>query len=158
MEREKRIILIGRTGCGKTTLMQAVEQTDIVYRKTQTVCHHLHFIDTPGEYLENRGFYKALIVSSYDADVIGFVQDCSRDDAWLPPMFASVFSKEVVGIVTKTDLASDPEQIRRAEAILRRAGVGRIFRVSSVQRQGTGELAQFLRQPSGGGQKTHIIR
>ena len=106
MEREKRIILIGRTGCGKTTLMQAVEQTDIVYRKTQTVCHHLHFIDTPGEYLENRGFYK----------------------------------------------------IRRAEALLRRAGVGRIFRVSSVQRQGTGELAQFLRQPSGGGQKTHIIR
>ena len=86
------------------------------------------------------------------------MQDCSRDDVWLPPMFASVFSKEVVGIVTKTDLASDPEQIQRAEALLRRAGVGRIFRVSSVQRQGTDELAQFLRQPPGRGQNTHITR
>ena len=34
-------------------------------------------IDTPGEYLENRGMYKALVVRGVEGDVIVFVQDAT---------------------------------------------------------------------------------
>jgi ethanolamine utilization protein EutP len=144
MMKGKKVILIGRTGSGKTTLIQSLEQDDIVYRKTQTIRNHLNFIDTPGEYLENRNYYKALIVSSYDADTIGLIQDCSHEDAWLPPLFASAFSKETIGIVTKTDLAKDDRQIRQAKELLIRSGARKIFCVSAINKQGIDDIAEYV--------------
>lgn len=144
MEKGKKIILIGKTGSGKTTLIQRIEEQRIEYCKTQTVRNYINFIDTPGEYLENRSYYKALIVSSYDADAIGLVQDCSSDEAWLPPMFASVFSKDTIGIVTKTDLAETDEQITRAEEHLKRAGATTIFHVSAVNDSGTEDIVEYI--------------
>lgn len=140
----KKIILVGKTGSGKTTLIQRAERQAMEYHKTQTVRHTLHFIDTPGEYLENRGYYKALIVTAADADAIGLVQDCSDDGTWLPPGFASAFSKEVVGIVTKTDKAGCGETIRRADAALDRAGAKRIFHVSAVNGEGMDPLLRYM--------------
>jgi len=144
MEKSKKIILIGKTGSGKTTLIQSIEEQNITDLKTQTVQNYMHFIDTPGEYLENRGYYKALIVSSYDADVIGLVQDCSTDDAWLPPMFASVFIKETIGIVTKIDLAENAKQIQLAKELLLRAGATKIFYVSAINNCGTEDIAKYI--------------
>ena len=144
MEKSKKIILIGKTGSGKTTLIQSIEEQSITDLKTQTVQNYMHFIDTPGEYLENRGYYKALIVSSYDADVIGLVQDCSTDDAWLPPMFASVFIKETIGIVTKIDLAENAKQIQLAKELLLRAGATKIFYVSAINNCGTEDIAKYI--------------
>ena len=144
MEKSKKIILIGKTGSGKTTLIQSIEEQNITDLKTQTVQNYMHFIDTPGEYLENRGYYKALIVSSYDADVIGLVQDCSTDDAWLPPMFASVFIKETIGIVTKIDLAENAKQIQLAKELLLQAGATKIFYVSAINNHGTEDIAKYI--------------
>ena len=36
-ERKKRIILIGRSAAGKTTLCQRINHEDLSYHKTQTV-------------------------------------------------------------------------------------------------------------------------
>lgn len=142
--RTRKIILIGKTGSGKTTLIQRIENRELEYHKTQTVQSHMNFIDTPGEYLENRTYYKALLVTSADADVIGLVQDASSDETWLPPMFSMAFAKESIGIVTKCDLAEDEEAIRRAERRLRDAGACRIFRVSSVLGDGVDELVRYM--------------
>ena len=52
-ERKKRIILIGRSAAGKTTLCQRINHEDLTYHKTQTVqVINQTMIDTPGEYLE----------------------------------------------------------------------------------------------------------
>lgn len=44
----KKIILIGRSGAGKTTLTQALKGEEIKYHKTQYVNYFECIIDTPG--------------------------------------------------------------------------------------------------------------
>lgn len=140
----KKTILIGKSGCGKTTLIQRIENDPIRYRKTQMVQHYLNFIDTPGEYLERRNMYRALIVSAADADIIGLVQECGADNTWIPPSFATTFAKEVFGIVTKADLAKSQTDIDFASGILRQAGVSRVFEVSAIEGTGIEALMEYL--------------
>ena len=45
-----KVMLIGRTGCGKTTLAQILNDEVIEYRKTQMILYEGEIIDTPGEY------------------------------------------------------------------------------------------------------------
>lgn len=44
----KKIILMGRSECGKTTLTQALKGDVISYHKTQYINHYDVVIDTPG--------------------------------------------------------------------------------------------------------------
>ena len=73
-KKTKRIILIGRSGAGKTTLCQYLNHEAIKYYKTQTVqVINQTMIDTPGEYLERTYMRGALMVTSTDADLIVLV-------------------------------------------------------------------------------------
>lgn len=47
----KRIMLIGPSRCGKTSLMQCWRGETLHYQKTQTIIWSPAAIDTPGEYL-----------------------------------------------------------------------------------------------------------
>lgn len=142
----RKTILIGKSTAGKTTLVQRIEELDMAYNKTQTVDYYINFIDTPGEYLENRGMRTALVVAAADADVIAFLQDCTQDTTWIPPGFASAFPKTVIGIVTKIDLATSSEQLEEARDYLELAGAQKIFEVSAVKNIGVDELVAFLNQ------------
>jgi len=64
----KKIILIGRSECGKTTLTQALRGEKISYHKTQYINHFDVIIDTPGEYAENKLLAGALALYAYEAD------------------------------------------------------------------------------------------
>ncbi len=138
----KRMLLIGRTGHGKTTLVQAVNRLDSVYRKTQALEFHPNMVDTPGEYIENRLFYKALIVTSAECDIIALVQACDTEDCIFPPGFASIFPKPVIGIITKADSVFCME----ANAImqLERSGAKEIYVTSSVTGEGMEAVRKLL--------------
>lgn len=138
----KRILLIGKTGSGKTTLSQALEGTVLQYKKTQAVSYSGCVVDTPGEYLENRRYYNALIASSTQCDVIGLIQDGTVTNSVFPPKFASMFTKKVIGIVSKLDLDSCNKD--RAEKFLRWAGVEEIVCISSVDKIGIADLENIL--------------
>lgn len=140
----KTLMLIGKTSCGKTTLTQALNQEALNYKKTQTVEITSGIIDTPGEYLENRSYYRALLVTSVDSDVIAMIQNCTEDESIFPPSFASMFSKPVIGIITKTDLCCDENKIKLAEEALRSAGVERIFKVNAFDRFGLEDLKNYI--------------
>ncbi|MFV0503948.1 MAG: EutP/PduV family microcompartment system protein [Lachnospirales bacterium] len=139
----KKIILIGKRESGKTTLIQRLLSNEVKYKKTQAIDIQMNFIDTPGEYLENKMFYKALIVTAVEADIIGFIEDCTSDEKWIPPLFSTTFSKETIGIVTKID-KGDYISIKNAEERLTEAGCSKIFKISALEKIGMLELKEYL--------------
>ena len=90
--------------------------------------------------LSSRG---ALMVTSADADTIVLVQDATEKGSMFPPAYSSMFAKPCIGVVTKSDLASEHE-ISNAKQYLKAAGAGEIFVVSSVTGEGVEELVKHL--------------
>ncbi|WP_297488551.1 EutP/PduV family microcompartment system protein [uncultured Cetobacterium sp.] len=122
-----KIMLVGRTGCGKTTLTQRLNKEVVKYKKTQMVSYEGDIIDTPGEYIENKGYYRALNVISMDADIIILIQSSLDDQTLFPPNFASMFNgKKIYGVITKIDI---DENIEQSESDLRNAGATEIFKI-----------------------------
>lgn len=139
----KKIMLVGETGAGKTTFCQALNQDTIEYKKTQAIDIINETIDTPGEYVENRFYYKALVVTSVEAEVIVLVQDATREQSIFPPGFATMFVKPVVGIITKID--KDNAQVEEASQMLLQAGVSEIFHISSTENFGIDRIRDYLK-------------
>ncbi|MCC8056684.1 EutP/PduV family microcompartment system protein [Cloacibacillus sp.] len=143
-DKRRRVIFIGASMAGKTTLTQAMMREELRYRKTQTLDIVGGFIiDTPGEYLERGGMRGALSVAAAEARLIVFLQSASAAQSFFPPSFASMFGKPVAGVVTKADIAS-PEEIAEAKRRLTRAGVGRIFVTSAYTGEGIQEFVDFI--------------
>ena len=98
-----KIMLIGPSAAGKTTLIQRLRDREIKYDKTQAIEYIGNYIDTPGEYMQQRGYWGSLTITSHDADIIGLVQDSSSEDCWFSGGLTSKFEKPVIGILTKID-------------------------------------------------------
>ncbi|MBS6195921.1 MAG: EutP/PduV family microcompartment system protein [Clostridiales bacterium] len=144
-KKPKRIILIGRSMAGKTTLCQYINNEDLKYHKTQTIqIINGNVIDTPGEYLERTYLRGALTVTAVEADLIVLVQQANEEGTMFPPGYSSTFAKPCIGIVTKSDLATK-EQIEDAKKYLTMAGAGEIFVTSSYEGSGFEELARYFR-------------
>ncbi len=93
----KRLMLIGPSQCGKTSLTQVLRGETLRYQKTQAIVWTPAAIDTPGEYLENRCLYSALLTSACEADVIALV--LNADAPWSPfsPGFTAPMNRPVIG-------------------------------------------------------------
>lgn len=143
-KQQKKVILIGRSMAGKTTLCQYINHEDLNYHKTQTVqLLGGNMIDTPGEYLE-RGYLRgALTVTAVDADIIILVQQANEEGTMFPPGYASTYAKPCIGIVTKSDLGSE-KQVENAIKYLKLAGAGEVFVTSSYEGSGFEELMEYF--------------
>ena len=80
----KKLVLMGRSTAGKTTLTQALRGEEIHYYKTQDVHHYKSVIDTPGEYLQSKNLISALAVFTAEADVIGLLMDATEPFPCIP--------------------------------------------------------------------------
>ena len=128
----RKIIFIGRSEAGKTTLTQALKGETITYHKTQYVNNYDVIIDTPGEYAETKTLGGALAVYSYEADVVGLLLSSIEPFSLYPPNITTLCNREVIGIVTKIEHPlGDPEQ---AAEWLRLAG------------EGLAELLEYLKE------------
>ncbi|MDD2979020.1 MAG: EutP/PduV family microcompartment system protein [Hespellia sp.] len=142
----KKMIMIGRSECGKTTLMQALRGGTISYHKTQYVNHFNVIIDTPGEYAENYTLARALALYSYEADVIALLLNCTEPYSLYSPCVAAVANRPVIGIVTQID-RDDGENVKRATNWLKLAGCDPIFQVSSYNGDGIWKIFEYLSEP-----------
>ena len=139
----KKIIFMGRSEVGKTTLIEALRGEELVYRKTQCIDYSDHLMDTPGEYAEGKDLAGALAVYSYEADVVALVVSATEHYCIFPPACAPVANRPVVGIVTKCD--DEYANAKLAADWLLQCGCERIFFTSSKTRQGIDELLEYLK-------------
>lgn len=139
-----RIMLIGPSAAGKTTLIQRLRDKEIKYDKTQAVEYIGDYIDTPGEYMQQRGYWGSLTTTSYDADIIGLVQDSTSEDCWFSGGLDTKFAKPVIGILTKID--SEASNQKQGRSYLELAGCRDIFPVSSYTGEGIDTLMDSIHE------------
>ena len=141
----KKLILMGRSEAGKTTLTQALRGETITYKKTQYINYFDVIIDTPGEYAQTAKLGRALALYSYEADVVGLLLAANEPYSLYPPNITCMVNREVIGIVTKIDREdADPEQAARW---LRLTGCQKIFFVNSRANEGVAEILEYLSEP-----------
>ena len=140
----KKIVLMGRSEAGKTTLTQALKGENIQYHKTQYVNHFDVIIDTPGEYAQTKGLGHALALYAYEADVVGLLVSATEPYCLFPPCCAAMANREVIGIVTKMD--KEDGDLQQEERWLRLAGCEKIFFVNSKNSEGVPEILEYLRE------------
>lgn len=138
----RRMMLVGRSESGKTTLSQAIRGENIRYQKTQGVAYTDILIDTPGEYIQTRHLGAAVALYAYEAQVIGLLLSATEPYSLYSPCITNMVNREVIGIVTKiNDEKANPE---RAERWLKLAGCKKIFFVDSVKGEGVREIVEYL--------------
>ncbi len=140
----RKLILMGRSEAGKTTLTQALRGEEIRYYKTQDVHHYDSVIDTPGEYAQSRRLGKALALYTYEADVVGILVAANEPYSLFPPNVTSQANRECIGIVTKIDLPN--ANVPLADRWLEIAGCKKIFHVNSLKGEGVAEILDFLKE------------
>lgn len=140
----KKVMMMGRVSCGKTTLCQYLLGQELRYHKTQTVQILGDAIDTPGEYVENRALMRGLTVTAVDADAVLFLQDCTDLECRFSPGQAAMYGRPVIGVVSKIDAAPDPEAVENAKLLLRLSGADPVFAISSYTGEGVRALVDYL--------------
>lgn len=138
-----RIMLVGPVGAGKTSLIATLQQKEFAVNKTSCIEFHDGAIDTPGEYAQIPRYYSALLVTAMEAGLVIIVHNAAETKMTLPPGFVGMFSKPVIGVVTKVDLPGIDRA--RAKAKLEEAGVrGAVFYVSSYTGEGIETLLEYI--------------
>lgn len=141
--RKKRIMVIGPTKCGKTTLVNVLNDYNGPLRKTQDIIYGKNTIDVPGSYIENTWMYKHLIAISQDASHVLILIDQSRHENVYSPGFAKSFNCPVIGVITKADLMIENEELCYKQ--LKQIGVCEpYYKISVLNEIGIKELKEYL--------------
>lgn len=139
----RRLVLVGRSECGKTTLKQVLRGEKITYQKTQYVSQYDVLIDMPGEYAENLDLAHAIALYTSESDVVGICISATEPYSLYPPNVTPYANRDIFGIVTKIDhWAADVEQAARW---LELTGCKKIFRVSAYTGEGVDDIIEFLK-------------
>jgi len=136
-------MLVGPVGAGKTSLIHALHKDPKQAQKTQSIIFSDGAIDTPGEYAQIPRFYSALMVTAMEASVVVIVQDATDLKVNLPPGFAMMFSRPVIGVVTKIDVPGI-DRVKLKSRLLQIGVKEPIFFISAHTGEGLDELAEYF--------------
>lgn len=147
--KKKRIMIIGPSRSGKTSLANVLEEEARPLKRTHDTIYRKRTLEIPSAYLENTWMYSHLIALAQDAWCILMLVDQSQETDIYSPGFATAFRVPIVGVISKCDLA--PEKRAQAEDALARIGAASaIFAVSAVTLEGMDQLKQYLEKLEGG--------
>ena len=146
--RKKRIMVVGPRGCGKTTLVNWINDYDGPLRRTQDTIYGKKTIDVPSAYIENAWMYKHMIALAQDAWCMLALVDQSRCAEVYSHGFARAFRCPVIGVISKCDLGPENEDVCIRQ--LKTIGVYEpYFKVSVPNGTGTDELKRYLLELKG---------
>lgn len=141
--RKKRIMIIGPSRSGKTTIVNALNDYDGPLRRTPDLIYGKNTIDVPSAYIENASMYKHVIALSQDASHVLILVDQSNSTEIYSPGFAKSFRCPVIGVVTKCDLT--PENEEKCLRQLKIVGVSEpYFHISFPMGTGIDALKKYL--------------
>ncbi len=138
----KRIMLIGESGSGKSALIRALTEGRYEPRRALALQYFENFVDTPGEFLENRDFFPFLLTASQEVDILLFVQDATRINCVLRPGLAAMFNRDVLGVISRCD--HPRADVARGHRLLNCAGLRRVLETDAGTGRGMEELAAEL--------------
>lgn len=140
---KKRIMVIGPTNCGKTSLVNALNDYDGPLRKTQDIIYGKNTMDVPGSYIENAWMYKHIIATAQAASHVLVLVDQSRCINVYSPGFAKAFRCPVIGVITKSDLMVENEDLCFRQ--LQQIGVSEpYYKIGVPSGTGIGALKEYL--------------
>ncbi|KGK85068.1 EutP/PduV family GTP-binding protein [Desulfosporosinus sp. HMP52] len=140
---KKRIMIVGPTQSGKSTLANVLNESSRPLKKTQDIIYGKNTIDTPSSYLENPSMYKYLIATAQTASHLLILVDQSKLIEVYPPAFAKSFNCPVLGVITKIDVAQEFDDLSIQQ--LKRIGVNEpYFRISLKDNNGVEALKQYI--------------
>lgn len=141
-----RIMVIGASEAGKSTLLNALHGFGPQSCKTQSLEFSARTVDTPGEYAENPRYYRALLATAMDVEYVLFIQDATRENCIFPPGMGQIFPGYTLGVVTKTDhpAACVPRALELLETV---ALKGDVIAVSALTGAGIDELKHKIGWP-----------
>lgn len=137
-----KILLMGGTGSGKSDLVRVLSDGQYSPRRLMAVEHCGPFVNTPGEFLENRRFYPALITTAAECDMVLMLVNAAHASCLIPPQFATMFNRTVLGVVTRAD--APQANVERARRFLQGAGVRTILVTDFESGRGVPELRAVL--------------
>ncbi len=136
-------MVIGPANCGKTTLVNALNDYDGKLKKTQDIIYGKNTMDVPGSYIENAWMYKHIIAAAQDASHILILVDPTKSAEVYPPGFAKAFRVPVIGVIMKCDLPDGNEELSLRQ--LNRIGVSEpYYRISSQDETTIAALKELL--------------
>ena len=140
----RKLLLVGRSEAGKTTLLQALRGEPFHYDKTQVITLRDSVFDSPGEYMQRAEYGAALALYAYEADVVGLVVSANEPYMLFSPCITSLVNREVIGIITGID--KPDANVPLVRSWLHLAGVKRIFCVCPFSNEGIDELLAYLKE------------
>jgi len=136
------VLLVGQHGSGKGALIRALGDDAYAPRKLMAVEYRGPFINTPGEFLENRRFYPALVTTAAECDMVLMLVNATHTCCLIPPQFETMFYRTVLGVVTRAD--APQADVERAKRFLRSAGVRTVLTMDFESGRGVPELRAAL--------------
>ncbi|MDY6211440.1 EutP/PduV family microcompartment system protein [Hornefia butyriciproducens] len=128
--RNKRIMVVGAKGCGKTSLVNYINDYTGPLKRTQDTIYTGLTIDVPSAFVENAWMYQHVIALSQDACCVLIMVDQSRPVEIYSHGFAKALYCPSFGVISKCD--QKPENRYRCEEQLRMIGVKEPFYAISL--------------------------
>jgi len=141
--RKKRIMVVGPSKSGKTTIVNYLNDYSGNLKRTADVIYGENTMDIPSSYIENGWMYKHIIALAQEASKIVIIVDSENPKEVYSDGFSRLFNNEVIGVINKLDENSN--NIEKCKNQLKRIGIKEpYFFISKNDEVGIKELKKYL--------------